>query len=420
MEIIRTYIRLSSIEISGVGVVEQFPLSPRELEARNIKLGSNARYIEDLRKTGIPQGFFISEVHLFEQKNSPAHTEIAPEAVAHLATQLREEGKGRELGFWWHSHVNMGVQWSGTDDKNMMEWVYSKNLISVVMNKRGEMTWALDMYTPVRVSLDQSDLEVIILKGGEDYTEFCQNEMAKYVKEPIKQYNFYPKSIPAYNRTIDEYEEYETLSYPTREDIASYSSSKTETVGDSAEALCSLFRGDIAYASIIHASTKAPDGIQKWFTLERYHQACDELLEYLLDGGTPDTDLSTFILTARKVHLFVADTFPYSKSVDPGIKDRITSSLEKRFKGMMGGAMAMSYPPLEEILFPIAEVLLWSVLFGSVSEFARSLGTIYRGYPAEQKMKYEWADSLAYSDIVFEMDDDDPISKFTNLKGDSL
>lgn len=89
------------------------------------------------RLTKLKDGsFMVSKVYLLKQENSSASTDLCEEAVANLLYESRED-KG-DLNFWWHSHVNMGVFWSGTDMDTIKQFGKKGYLVSTVFNKKGE------------------------------------------------------------------------------------------------------------------------------------------------------------------------------------------------------------------------------------------------------------------------------------------
>lgn len=103
------YVQNTNIEISGLGRVKKHTNGDME----------------------------VVKVYLLEQENTASHTELDGEAVASLMYQTRkDEG---DLNFWWHSHVDMGVFWSGTDMSTIKEFGKNGYLLSTVFNKKGEM-----------------------------------------------------------------------------------------------------------------------------------------------------------------------------------------------------------------------------------------------------------------------------------------
>lgn len=103
------FVEKSNIEISGLGRIEKD------------SLGNMA----------------VTKVYLLKQENTGASTDICESAAAELMYETRED-KGA-LNFWWHSHVNMGVFWSGTDMSTIKQFGKNGYLLSTVFNKKGEM-----------------------------------------------------------------------------------------------------------------------------------------------------------------------------------------------------------------------------------------------------------------------------------------
>ncbi|NJK32335.1 MAG: hypothetical protein HC927_07960, partial [Deltaproteobacteria bacterium] len=69
-------------------------------------------------------------------------TTLHADGLAALQGELR-----RPLRWWWHSHVDMAVRWSGTDHDMFRGYTESPGswLLGTVLNKRGEMCSALAM-----------------------------------------------------------------------------------------------------------------------------------------------------------------------------------------------------------------------------------------------------------------------------------
>jgi hypothetical protein len=66
-----------------------------------------------------------------------------------------------KLKLWWHSHANMGVFWSTTDE-NTIKLFDNGWMISLVGNKKGEILSRLDIYDPIRFTLGNLELKIII------------------------------------------------------------------------------------------------------------------------------------------------------------------------------------------------------------------------------------------------------------------
>lgn len=109
---IEYYVAKSNVEISGLG---------------------RCKLIDD-------NTIVVNKVYLLEQENGPTATDIDPDAVAKLMYEsMSDEEEHGELNFWWHSHVNMGVFWSGTDTDTIKQFGENGYLIATVFNKKKEM-----------------------------------------------------------------------------------------------------------------------------------------------------------------------------------------------------------------------------------------------------------------------------------------
>ncbi len=73
---------------------------------------------------------------LLEQENTGSSTDLDAKAVAKAMFTLRDEPG--TLNFWWHSHVNFGVFWSGTDKDTIREIGGGGWVLATVFNKKAE------------------------------------------------------------------------------------------------------------------------------------------------------------------------------------------------------------------------------------------------------------------------------------------
>ena len=112
----------------------------------------------------------ILAVHVPHQEVTGSTTDLDAQAVANLdAETIGEKG---HLNAWLHSHVNMGVFWSGTDKDTIFELGSQGLCVAVVVNKKREMRGAVywkghenkeDFYPgfPNEGFLDELQIEVV-------------------------------------------------------------------------------------------------------------------------------------------------------------------------------------------------------------------------------------------------------------------
>lgn len=79
----------------------------------------------------------VTSAILLPQKNGATHTDIEPEDVNKALFQLRHEDG--ELKWWWHSHVQMGVFWSGTDHDTIKKIGEGGWVAATVFNQKNEI-----------------------------------------------------------------------------------------------------------------------------------------------------------------------------------------------------------------------------------------------------------------------------------------
>jgi hypothetical protein len=94
--------------------------------------------VSGLGKITINGGTFrVVDAILVKQENGAASTDLDPASVAKAMYELKDTPG--HLNFWWHSHVNMNVFWSGTDIDTIREIGQHGFVVSTVFNKRREL-----------------------------------------------------------------------------------------------------------------------------------------------------------------------------------------------------------------------------------------------------------------------------------------
>ena len=88
--------------------------------------------------------FLITDLFILPQKVSPAETELDPAAMLEILECCVAEGRNpASLCLWWHSHAEMDVEWSETDERTIASFS-GDFMISVVGNKAGAFACRLD------------------------------------------------------------------------------------------------------------------------------------------------------------------------------------------------------------------------------------------------------------------------------------
>lgn len=120
----------------------------------------------------------VTEVFLVNQKNTGASTELDDHALGELCMKLASEGNGDEgrLKAWIHSHANMDVYWSPTDETCITGLLLSNesHVVSIVVNKKGEHRTRLDVVHPAKIVFDNLPLEIEKVQTN-PYWEECKS-----------------------------------------------------------------------------------------------------------------------------------------------------------------------------------------------------------------------------------------------------
>lgn len=101
--------------------------------------------------------FEIDRILLPKQRVHAATTEITPEGLSELMSELLDGGmtaaESSRIRLWGHSHVNMGVSPSGQDNEQMR--IFTNNIdesgenpffVRVIANKKGEYQFSIFLY----------------------------------------------------------------------------------------------------------------------------------------------------------------------------------------------------------------------------------------------------------------------------------
>jgi len=145
----------------------------------------------------------ILSVHVPEQEVTGSTTDLDAQAVAKLdCDTIGEKG---HLNAWLHSHVNMGVFWSGTDKDTIKEIGEQGLCVAVVVNKKREIRGAIywkgnsekqdDFFPcfPVEGFVDEVPVEVVdVVNDMQEWNKELEAKVKKKVYEsnyPHGRYN---------------------------------------------------------------------------------------------------------------------------------------------------------------------------------------------------------------------------------------
>ena len=117
--------------------------------------------ISGLAKVKHENGIFtVSDVIVLPQTVSGASTVLSQDGLAEFLDEVvKNGGDPSEWRCWWHSHANMDCFWSQTDEATIEDFDLEQEAnnwwLSVVVNKAGTVLSRLDVFQPVRITLDR-------------------------------------------------------------------------------------------------------------------------------------------------------------------------------------------------------------------------------------------------------------------------
>ena len=98
--------------------------------------------------------YVIRELFFPKQKNTATTTDIDDIDVANIISKLIDDGKDTTwLRLHWHSHVDMAVFHSKTDEENYDDLKTGDWAISLVLNKKRDILARIDYYKPLRLAI---------------------------------------------------------------------------------------------------------------------------------------------------------------------------------------------------------------------------------------------------------------------------
>lgn len=134
--------------------------------------------------------FLVTTVRLFKQECTGASTELSSEDVSKFLLEAVQSGLDPStLKLWWHSHVSMSCFWSVTDDATASRF-NNGWMLSLVGNKKGEYLVRLDLFEPIRLTLDRLKFEVRWEPSAELRAEI-EAEVREKVREVLNPLSIY-------------------------------------------------------------------------------------------------------------------------------------------------------------------------------------------------------------------------------------
>ncbi len=119
--------------------------------------------VDEIRddQTGMVTALRVTDMLLVKQNCTSDETTMDPAAIAQLIIDLEKAGiDSRKLRCWIHSHGQMSVFWSSTDDECITGLANGEWLVSLVVNKKRDSMCRLDQYHPCHLFVTDVAWEV--------------------------------------------------------------------------------------------------------------------------------------------------------------------------------------------------------------------------------------------------------------------
>tara|TARA_Y100000114_G_scaffold157313_1_gene189589 strand:+ start:7719 stop:8711 length:993 start_codon:yes stop_codon:yes gene_type:complete len=149
---------------------------------------------EEKDAAGVEEPYYFTDVYVVEQECDGTNTDMSETAVGDLVNTLMNEGidPGR-IKLWGHTHPTFSTEFSGKDEA-CIEKLQLEPLVSIILNKKGEVNLRLDQWEPFRHSFkcDYIVDEVQLLPDG--WGASMVKEYVKPIKRPMVKYSFNPKN----------------------------------------------------------------------------------------------------------------------------------------------------------------------------------------------------------------------------------
>lgn len=108
------------------------------------------------------QGLLITDVFIVKQECSSSESDMSQEAIADMLLEMVLcDIDTSTIKLWFHSHAKMKTFWSKTDTDTIAILAKDSWLLSIVGSHIDTYLTRLDIDSPIHLTLDNLDLEVI-------------------------------------------------------------------------------------------------------------------------------------------------------------------------------------------------------------------------------------------------------------------
>ncbi len=144
----------------------------------------------------------ITDLFIVKQEVTAGNTTLDNKDLAKKTIDLiAAGGDPSKMKLWWHCHLGGGTYWSATDERCCEAYNNDQWLLSMVVNYKKELRCRLDIYNPIRITLDY--IPVVIeepISYLSELEEECKEDMKDKVREPATSFQYGANAPSAYQR----------------------------------------------------------------------------------------------------------------------------------------------------------------------------------------------------------------------------
>lgn len=136
----------------------------------------------------------VYDIILLHQEITAASTALCQKSIArYLDNRMKKELPIEDIRVWWHSHGDMDVFWSATDEQAIegfdIEQEANNWLLSILGNRAGELIARLDIFSPFRITIPELSWEIDLVTN---------EELEKEIEAEVKQKIIRPSKFSAW------------------------------------------------------------------------------------------------------------------------------------------------------------------------------------------------------------------------------
>lgn len=129
----------------------------------------------------IDDDFYVSDIFIIKHDSfSPDGVNITESAAQFVYELVQKNESPADYKFCWHSHIDSPTAWSSIDEETATNF-NNEYMISLVLNVDGDYALRFDMFKPVKMTIYNLPLKIILPDNKK-----LDEEVAKEIEEKLK------------------------------------------------------------------------------------------------------------------------------------------------------------------------------------------------------------------------------------------